>query len=173
MSTVAASDRNRVLILGAVNGAVGGAVAGGVFLVLNMWFATSMSEPAKMPLLMMSTLLQGNDAIKDGSAIVGVGLLVHAVLSIGFGVGFSVVASRLRTNGSLAVAGTLFGVALYLVNFKIFAPAIFKVFEDANQPFELVTHVVFGVVLSLAFFSSGSRRGEPVVAIRDREPVRR
>lgn len=173
MSHAATSARSRVLVRGAVCGAVGGVVAGVAFLVLNMWFATSMNEPAKMPLLMMSTILQGNDAVKDGSAIVGVGLLVHAVLSIGFGVAFSVVASRLRTNGSLAVAGTLFGIALYLVNFKIFAPAIFNVFEDANQPFEFVTHVVFGVVLSLAFFSSGTRRGEPVVAIGDLESARR
>jgi uncharacterized membrane protein YagU involved in acid resistance len=121
----------------------------------------------------MSTILQGNGAIKDGSALVGVGVLVHAALSIGFGLAFSVVASRLRTNGSLALAGALFGIALYLVNFKIFAPAVFHVFEDANQPFEFVTHVVFGVVLSLAFFSSGTRRGEPVVAIGDLESVGR
>ena len=78
---------------------IGGVVAGGVFLVLNMWFATSVKNPAKTPLLMMSTILQGNDAIKHGSAAVGVGLLVHAVLSVGFGVAFSVVASRLRSNG--------------------------------------------------------------------------
>jgi hypothetical protein len=90
-----------------------------------------------------------------------------------FGLAFSVVASRLRTNGSLALAGALFRVGLYLVNFKIFAPAVFHVFEDANQPFEFVTHVVFGVVLSLAFFSSGTRRGEPVVAIGDLESARR
>jgi uncharacterized membrane protein YagU involved in acid resistance len=173
MSTVATSERSRVLIRGAIGGVVGGVVAGGLFLVLNMWFATSMHQPARMPLLMMSTILQGNDAIKDGSALVGVGVLVHAVLSIGFGVVFSVVASRLRTNGSLALAGAVFGIVLYLVNLKIFAPAAFHVFEDANQPFELVTHVVFGVVLSLEFFSSGTRRGEPVVAIGDLESVGR
>lgn len=58
----------------------------------------------------------GNDAIKSGSATVGVGVVVHVALSIAFGVAFSVVSARLRTNGSLAIAGTIFGIALYLVN---------------------------------------------------------
>jgi uncharacterized membrane protein YagU involved in acid resistance len=169
MARSATSDRTRSVARSVLCGAVGGVTAGVVFLVLNMWFATSMNDPARMPLLMMSTILQGDDAIRDGSATVGVGLLVHAVLSTGFGVAFSVVASRLRTNGSLALAGTIFGIGLYLVNFKIFAPAAFTVFEDANQPFEFVAHVVFGFVVALAFFSTGARRGEPVVAIR--EPV--
>jgi hypothetical protein len=173
MSRSATSDRTRGVVRGAVCGAVGGVVAGVVFLVLNVWFATSMNDPARMPLLMMSTILQGNDAIKDGSATVGVGLLVHAMLSIGFGVAFSVVASRLRTNGSLALAGTIFGVGLYLVNFKVFAPAVFTVFEDANQPFEFVAHVVFGLVVAVAFFSTGARRGEPVVAIGGTRSVTR
>jgi hypothetical protein len=54
-------------------------------------------------------------------------------------------------------------------NFTIFAPAVFTVFEDANQPFEFVTHVVFGLLLALAFFSSGTRRKDPVLAIAERE----
>jgi len=35
----------------------------------------------------------------------------------------------------------MFGVLLYLVNFKVFAPIAFETFEGANQPFELVAHV--------------------------------
>src|SRR5918994_3208167 len=165
MSRLANPARTRDLVLDLVRGAVGGVIAGGVFLIVNMWFATSMNDPAKMPLLMMATIVQGKDAIADGSATVGVGLLVHGALSVVFGVAFSLLAARLRTNGSLALAGMGFGVVLYLVNFTIFAPAAFTVFEDANQPFEFVAHVMFGVLLSLAFFSSGTRREDPVLAI--------
>ena len=171
MSRVANRARTRVVVLDLVRDAAGGLLAGGVFLILNMWFATSMNDPAKMPLLMMATIVQGKDAIADGSASVGVGLLVHGVLSVGFGVAFSLLAVRLRTNGSLALAGTSFGVALYLVNFTVFASAVFTVFEDANQPFEFVAHVVFGLLLALAFFSSGARREDPVLAIADSESV--
>src|SRR5262249_17081132 len=98
MSSVTTPDRSRAGLRGALSGALGGVVAGLVFLVLNMWFATSMEQPARMPLLMMSTILQGNDAVKSSSATVGVGVLVHVALSIAFGVAFSVVAGRLRTN---------------------------------------------------------------------------
>lgn len=62
------------------------------------------------------------------------------------------VASNLRTNGALALAGTLYGAVLYLVNFKILAPTAVPVLEMANQPFELVVHVVFGTLLALALF---------------------
>ena len=146
-------------------GAVGGVLAGAAFLVLNMWFATSTGMPAKMPILMMSTIAQGDSAMMDGSASVGIGLIVHAVLSILFGLTFALVATRLRTNGSVALVGATFGLALYLVNFKVFAPIAFETFEDANQPFELAAHIVFGVIVAAALFSSGARREEPFVAM--------
>ncbi len=133
-------------------GALGGLVAGAAFLAVTMWFATSVGDPAKGPLLMMSTIVKGDGAMAEGTASAGVGLAVHAVLSALFGVVFAAVASKLRTNGALALAGTLYGAALYLVNFKIFAPTAFPVLEMANQPFELVAHVVFGTLLSLALF---------------------
>ena len=132
-------------------GVAGGIVAGAAFLAVNMWFATSRGMPAKTPLLMMSTLVEGDAAMMDGSASVGVGLLVHAVLSVAFGLSFAVATRWLRDNALVAVAGPVFGVALYLVNFKVFASLWFTTFEGANQPFELLAHLAFGVLVSLAF----------------------
>ncbi len=133
-------------------GALGGLVAGAAFIAVTMWFATSMGDPAKGPLLMISTILKGDAALANGTASAGVGLVIHAGLSALFGTAFAALASRLRTNGALAVAGTLFGAGLYLVNFKIVAPVAFPVLEMANQPFELLVHMVFGTLLSLALF---------------------
>ncbi len=132
-------------------GVVGGIVAGGLFLAATMWFATSVGDPAKAPLLMMSTIVKGDDAMMAGTASVGLGLVVHLVLSTAFGLVFAGIASRLRTAGTIAAAGVGYGAALYLVNFKILSPALFTTFEMANQPFELVVHVVFGALLALAF----------------------
>lgn len=165
MSTATVETARPTMAVELTRGAVGGVLAGAAFLVLNMWFATSMDMPAKMPILMMSTIAQGDSAMMDGSASVGIGLTVHAVLSILFGVSFALAASRLRTNGSVALVGATYGLALYLVNFKIFSPAAFETFEDANQPFELAAHIVFGVVLACALFSSGARRREPFLAL--------
>ncbi len=132
-------------------GVVGGIVAGGLFLAATMWFATSVGDPAKAPLLMMSTLVKGDEAMMAGTASVGLGLAVHLVLSAGFGVAFAMIASRLRTAGTLAAAGVAYGAALYVVNFKVLSPTLFTTFKMANQPFELVVHVAFGALLSLAF----------------------
>jgi Na+/proline symporter len=78
---------------------------------------------------------------------------------------FALVVPRLRTNGTVALAGTLYGLVLHVVNFLILTPLAFTVFQNANQPFELFAHMVFGTLLSFAFFGSGARRGEPVLAI--------
>ncbi len=132
-------------------GIVGGIVAGALFLAVTMWFASSLGDPAKAPLLMMSTIVKGDEAMMAGTASVGVGLAVHAVLSAGFGVLFAALVSRLRSPRTVAAAGVVYGAALYVVNFKVLSPALFTTFEMANQPFELVVHVLFGALLALAF----------------------
>lgn len=141
----------------AARGVVGGIAAGGLFLAVTMWFATSVGDPAKGPLLMMSTIVKGDEAMMAGTASVGAGLAVHLVLSAAFGVLFAAVASRLKTAGAVVAAGAAYGGALYLLNFKVLSPALFTTFEMANQPFELVVHVAFGLLLSLALLVPATR----------------
>lgn len=141
----------------AARGVVGGIGAGALFLAVTMWFATSVGDPAKGPLLMMSTILKGDEAMMAGTPSVGVGLGVHVVLSAAFGLIFAAVASRLKTAGAIVAAGAAYGAALYLVNFKVLSPTLFTTFEMANQPFELVVHVAFGLLLSLAFLIPATR----------------
>lgn len=62
------------------------------------------------------------------------------------------------TNGALALAGTIYGTELYVVNLRIIARLALSLFLMANQPFELMTRVVFGTLLSIAFYYTGSRR---------------
>jgi hypothetical protein len=47
----------------------------------------------------------------------------------------------------------------------VLARLFFTTFKMANQPFEVLVHIVFGLLLSLFFFSSGVRRDEPPLAI--------
>lgn len=141
----------------ATRGVLGGIGAGALFLAVTMWFATSVGDPAKGPLLMMSTILKGDEAMMAGNASVGIGLAVHLVLSSAFGLFFAALASRLKTPGAVVAAGAAYGAALYLVNFKVLSPTLFTTFEMANQPFELVVHVAFGLLLSLAFLVPATR----------------
>lgn len=155
-----------------LRGAIGGVVAGMVFAGVTMWFAQSTGESAVMPLHMISTVVQGDEALQAGTTNPALGAALHVLLSALFGIVFALAAPRFRTNGTVAIAGTLYGLLLYVVNFVILAPLAFSVFQGANQPFEVLAHLVFGTLLSFAFFGSGVRRGEPVFALREsREAV--
>ena len=169
MAVVGTSRGEETLPVRLLRGAVGGILAGVVFTAVTMWFTDSTAGKADMPLRMISTIVKGDKAMAAGTTSVSLGVVVHLVLSALFGILFALVVPRLRTNGTVALAGTLYGALLYVVNFLVLAPLAFTVFEDANQPFELFAHVVFGTLLGFAFFSSGVRRGEPVLALAARD----
>jgi hypothetical protein len=152
----------------AVRGVVGGVVSGVVFAAATMWYVASTGGPAVLPLRMISTIVLGDAAMGKGTTSPVLGAVVHLVLSAAFGVAFGLVVPWLRTNGTVALAGVVYGLVLYLVNFQVLARLFFTTFKMANQPFEVVVHVVFGVLLSFAFFGSGVRRGEPPVAVTHR-----
>ncbi|MEU3048072.1 hypothetical protein ABZ705_16400 [Streptomyces sp. NPDC006984] len=166
MSThaIGAARRLPVSVTELVRGAVGGIAAGMAFAGATMWFMTSIGKPADTPLLMISTLVKGDAAMMNGTASVPVGLVLHMVLSMAFGMAFAVLTARVRTNGALAVAGLAWGGVLYVLNFQFLARTAFPTFSMANQPFELVAHLVFGVLLTLALYNSGARKGDAVAA---------
>ena len=143
-----------------VRGVVGGEVAGAVFALVTVWFTTSLEMGRDMALLMMSTVASGQSSIDDGSASVAVGVGVHLFLSALFGVVFSLAVPKMRTNGTLLLSAGVFGLIVYLVNFRLLSPMFFPVFQDANQPFEVLVHLVYGQVLAVIFLSRGVRAGE-------------
>ncbi len=149
-----------------VRGAIGGMIAGLVFIGVTMWFADSIPDghPGN-PLRLISTIVKGKSALEDGTASVGSGWIVHLVLSAVFGMLFAVVVPMFRTNGTVALAGGLFGALLFVVNFLIIAEVWLDQFQMPNKPFELAIHIVFGHLLAVAFYSSGTRRGEPFIAV--------
>jgi ABC-type uncharacterized transport system permease subunit len=100
-----------------------------------------------MPPAMMATVVQGDAAMAEGTASPTVGVLVHLVLSALFGAIFALAVPRLRTNGTVAVPGTAYGLLLYVVNFLVLTPLLFTTFRAANQPFEVFAHLVFGTLL--------------------------
>lgn len=143
-----------------VRGVVGGEVAGAVFALLTVWFTTSLDMGRDMALLMMSTVASGQSSIDDGSASVALGVGVHLTLSALFGVIFSLVVPKMRTNGTLLLSAGVYGLIVYVVNFQVLSPLFFPVFQDANQPFEVLVHLVYGQVLAVIFLSRGVRAVE-------------
>jgi hypothetical protein len=164
------SSHEEPLAVRLLRGAVGGALSGTVFAAVAMWYAHSMGASASVPLQMISTIVKGDEAMLRGTSSMGVGLAIHAALSVLYGALFGLAMPRLRTNGTVAIAGTVYGALLFVVNFIYIAPLAFYAFDKANYPFELFAHLVYGLLLSFAFFGSGIRRGEPVIALQRREP---
>jgi len=154
-----------------VRGGIGGLVAGAAFIGVTMWFVTSLDMPAESPLLGISTIVLGSGALEDGSANAALGLVVHTVLSVVYGVVFAILATRVRSDGLVSLLGAVYGALLFVVNFLILAPLSFTAFEGANKPFEFVVHVFYGSLLALAFL-----RGDTAsvgTSTRHQEPVSR
>lgn len=150
-----------------LRGAIGGFVAGLVFIGVTMWFVTITGGPANQPLNLISSLGLGADALQNGGANPLLGFVIHSVLSIVFGMIFALFVPLFKTNGTVAAAGGLFGIALFVINFLILAQTVVTQFKAPNLAFELLAHAVFGHLLAFAFYSSGIRETEPVMAIGD------
>lgn len=146
-------------------GAVSGFVAGWAFIGINMWFANTQGQPLTAPFDLISSILLGRDALAAGETSVALGMVVHSVLSVGFGVVLAVLSPLVRTNGTMAAFGAVYGIGLFVLNFIVLAQTVLPQFTNPNLPLEFAAHVVFGVLLSLMFFSSDVRRNEPVVAL--------
>jgi uncharacterized membrane protein YagU involved in acid resistance len=147
-----------------LRGAVGGVLAGLVFAGVTMWFAHSTGGKPEVPLRMISTIVKGDAAMAAATTSPALGAVVHLLLSALFGILFALAVPLFRSNGSVAPAGTVYGLLLYVVNFLVLTPLAFRTFRMANQPFEVFAHLAFGTLPWFAFFGSGARRGEPILA---------
>lgn len=114
-----------------------GVAAGLVFAIFEMVAAAMLmgAGAALMPLRMIGALVLGPAALDPGYSLAAAamtGVIVHLVLSVTFTAVFTFIVSAISTAtlgevvatpGSIVLAGVLFGVALWLVNFYIVAPA--------------------------------------------------
>jgi hypothetical protein len=113
-----------------------GIVAGIAFAIFEMFAAAILMGPdaAVMPLRMIGAIVLGPGALDPGYSLAvaaTAGVVTHLILSILFTGVFAVLASGvavatagdlLSSPGSLALAGVVFGTAIWLVNFYAIAP---------------------------------------------------
>ena len=146
-------------------GVVGGILAGVTFAAVVGWNVTAGDISLRTPFLAISTIVLGDHALNTGEADFAIGVMVHLSISILYGMAFALISSLLRTNGTVALVGALYGAAIYVLDFRVFAPLWFQTFEAFDQSFQLLIHVLYGLVVALAFYSSDVRRGEPFIKI--------
>jgi hypothetical protein len=134
-----------------------GIVAAIVFAAFEMVAAAILMGPqaATMPLRMIGAVVLGAQALEPGYSLMTAavtGVIVHLVLSIAFTGIFAAIAPPVlaaaglsKTGGSLAWAGTAFGIVLWLVNFYLIAPAAgWTWFPERTDPLvQFLAHAFF------------------------------
>ena len=119
-------------------------------MALHSWFAVSIGQDTLAPYRIVATVVEGPP---PAFATAGIGMVVHAVLAVLFGLLFAAALAplRRRSAGWFAWAGLLFGGVVYVVDFQILARNVVyfsAVLETTNQPLELAANLVFGAVLA-------------------------
>jgi uncharacterized membrane protein YagU involved in acid resistance len=151
--------------VGTPAGAVAGIVAGLVFAAFEMLASAFMAgaDAFFMPLRMIGAIALGPEALDPGYSLATAafaGVIVHIILAVIYGLIFGAFAATLRGPGAFVGFGSLFGFALWLINFYLIAPSAFPWFLEANPMVQFIAHTFFfGSVLGLWLWKSHERSG--------------
>ncbi|HSI59131.1 MAG TPA: hypothetical protein VLA16_16340 [Ideonella sp.] len=147
--------------------AVSGFAAGAVLMVLELiWVSFGDSGGPWRISQMVAALTLGQQEVLHAPAhvfqadIVAAALLTHYGLGVAFGLALGVVVAGFRIErqpGAMALAGVLFGLALYVINFYGVTTA-FPWFAELRGWVTLAAHVAFGLTTSLLYWRL-ARRG--------------
>lgn len=134
----------------ALIGIVAGVIAGISFAMFEMAVAAIMGNGFWTPLRMIAAIVLGQTVLMASSpqlVPVIVGAIVHMMLSAIYGMVFAVVAHFVtilrRDIPFLLVATTVFGLALWIVNFYAFSPALFPWFGMSPPLVQFFAHTFF------------------------------
>jgi hypothetical protein len=148
-----------------------GLLAGALMAVVEIAFAVVVGAGGDTPLRMAASVILGASAMTGSSTAfaVTVGVLVHLTLSAIYGASYGIYNSALtietrKSWNRQAMLGALFGFALWLVNFQVFARAHYPWFLEGPQaPQALIHCLCYGIPLALAY-TALERRVRPVQA---------
>jgi len=142
------------------HGVIGGIVAAMTFMVFQMTAAAAHEGSAFIPPRVLASLIFGEQALTATVPLLtalAVGMVVHVVLSILFGLAFVGLLTVFRQLCSswrmMLVYGSLFGFALWIVNFRIIGSILFPQLLTVDQFWlGFVSHTFFfGMVLGAYF----------------------
>jgi len=130
-----------------------GAIAGAVFLVLGVFLMTlATGESLLEPPRMIAAIILGRGALQSPQAfsvgIVLTAFVVHFALAIVLALILRLIMASFNLDSSMrmtSVAGSAFGVAVYLINFYGMT-RFFPWFAEARNWASLLVHIVFGVM---------------------------
>jgi len=128
-----------------------GLIAGAVFMMLEMLLVSFfMNESPWAPPRMIAAIVLGQGVLPPPAPfdfmVLMVAMVIHFILSVAYGLIFAWVAYR-WTWGTALIAGAIFGIALYLINFYGFT-LVFPWFAMARNWISILSHLMFGIVLA-------------------------
>lgn len=149
MATIAATHRELSVGRHLGYGALAGLISGIIFAMLAMVYFAIVGPGLWTPPRLVATILLGADSFSPAFAVgpVVLGMMLHMMLSAVYGAVFGVVLQGVESKGTLVVLGLVFGIAIYLINFQVIAPLLFTAFTTVNQPFQVLAHAMFGIIL--------------------------
>ena len=144
-----------------------GIVAGFVFVMIEMILIATVGGGSPWgPPRMMAAIIMGQSVLPPPATfdfgIMMVGMMIHFVLSVvlGFVLGWVISKWRLGT-GAAIIAGIVFGLLVYLVNFYGLT-AVFPWFSNARNAITVFAHIVFGGVLGWVYHAIAAKHwGRP------------
>lgn len=144
---------------------IAGIAAGAVFMMLEMLMvAVFMGGSPWAPPRMIAAMLMGPGVLPPpatfDSTVMMVAMMIHFVLSILLAYVFALIAKG-RSTGTAILAGAVFGLVVYLVNFYGMT-AVFPWFAEARNWVSIFAHVMFGVVLGWAYAALAHRHARGV-----------
>jgi hypothetical protein len=135
----------------------GGLIAGLVFLVAEMLMVMLfMNQSPWAPARMIAAMVLGRDVLPPpadfDATIVMSAMAIHFPLSIVYGLAAGWIVHRLNNTNVLLIGGA-FGLAIYLVNFYLIAPAAFPWFIEVRNGITALAHLIYGLVLGASYAS--------------------
>jgi hypothetical protein len=157
--------------------AAAGFAAGAALMVLELLWTSFVTgdNPWQVSHLIAAILMGPGPLQSTGfdALVVGVALVTHYALGIGFGLVLAWIIAGFRFESSpslMLAAGAVFGLVLYLIDFYAMV-RVFPWFESLRGWPTLVAHLVFGIVAALMYWrldrqgvSAGGTAAERVVS---------
>lgn len=141
-----------------------GLVAGIVMALVTMMITALMGMGLWALPAMIAALLLGPPATMGVTAgVIMIGLVIHMVLSMMFGVVYAAIVNFF--SHEFLLTGTLFGLLLWIVNFYViglFVPGARMMAQNEPIWLAIMSHLIFGVTLGLL----SRRSASPVSALR-------
>lgn len=133
-----------------IAGIVAGLIAGIVMAMVAMMLMPMQGHGMMYPVKLMAGTFQGEAALTGGVGTDLTGMMLHMMMSAGLGLIFGLIAGAagLHSVLTLIVAGIVFALAVFVVNWFIMLPVVDQVMRrHMSGTVFAMTHVIYGGVL--------------------------